>query len=84
MDIATTIYNAAKNHATSKGETVELSLDAEAYTGPETDRILYETPENKGLPMTIAKSLVAGQMIVFTTPEAAPEVRRVIAELEAA
>lgn len=84
MNIASIIFNTAQNHAASKGETVELTLDAEAYIGPDTDRILYETPGNKGLPMTIAKSLAAGQMIVFTTPEAAPEVRRVIAEIEAA
>lgn len=84
MNVADTIFNAARSLAASKGETVELTLDAKAYTGPHTDRTFYMSPENLGIPTTIAKSRTEGKMVVSTTPEAVPEARRVIAEIEAA
>lgn len=84
MNIAEVIFNTAKSHAASKGETVELMLDAEAYTGPDTDRILYGTRENEGIPLTIAKSTIPGKMVVFTTPNAVEDARRIIKGIEAA
>lgn len=74
----------AEYSAHTAGRTVQLKLSAAAYLGPETDRILYKTPANEGVNLSISKALENGVMNVYVTPEDADDARRIIAELEAA
>ena len=81
-EMNTTLINLGRTLAHGKGHTVELDIDATAYTGPNTDRILYGTPDNKGVRMTVTHSAIEGKMAVYAHPEDEARVRQIIADIE--
>ena len=82
--LATRLHTMGRNLAHSKGYTVELDIDATAYTGPSTDHVLYGTPANEGVRMTITHSLEEGRMAVYAHPEDEDRARAIITAIEAA
>ena len=53
----------------AQGLTVEKDLEGARYSGPNTDRVFYDTPENAGLRFAIGAHEEKGMVRVFMHPD---------------
>lgn len=66
---AQTLANIARTVAHNKGQTIEFDVNGDAYCGPNTDRVLYKTPQFANLRVTFGVHEVDGLIRAFVHPD---------------
>lgn len=77
---AQTLANIARTIAHNKGQTVEFDVNGSAYAGPNTDRVLYQTPEYANLRATFGAHETDGLIRAFVHPDDEALAREAVAK----
>lgn len=66
---AATLANLGRKVANAQGQTVEIDVDSDLYTGKTFDKVIYGTPKFKGLRATFAVHETDGLTRMIVHPD---------------